>query len=51
MVVGPALAWTLSSVFEMGPTGVWLGLAIAWVMQAIMVAWIFKLGKWKQIEL
>ncbi|MEA3403616.1 MAG: MATE family efflux transporter [Armatimonadota bacterium] len=49
--VGPAMAYTLTVVLDLGPFGAWLGLSAAWVMQSLMVAWIFKRGKWKQIRL
>lgn len=49
--VGPVLAYLLTVSAGMGPTGAWLGLAISTVLQAIMVGWIFRRGKWKQIKL
>ncbi len=50
-VLGPGLAYLLTVVLGYGPLGAWIGLAIAWSMQAFMVGAIFKRGKWKQIKL
>lgn len=50
-VVGPGLAYLLTVVLGYGPLGAWIGLSIAWSMQALMVGAIFRRGKWKQIKL
>jgi len=49
--VGPATAYLLAIPVGMGPLGAWIGLSAAWAMQSLMVAWLFRRGKWKQIEL
>jgi Na+-driven multidrug efflux pump len=49
--VSPALAYVLTVVLGAGPIGAWIGLAVGGAMQSLMVAWIFKRGKWKQIRL
>ena len=49
--VGPALAYVLTVTMNLGPVGAWVGLAVSGALQALMVAAIFKRGKWKSIEL
>ncbi len=49
--VGPALAYLLTVTLDLGPLGAWIGLAVASALQALMVGWIFKRGRWKQITL
>ncbi len=49
--LGPALAYLLAVTLERGPTGAWIGLAIAIIAQAFVVATLFKRGKWKTIKL
>jgi len=49
--IGPALAYTMAVSLRVGPTGAWLGLAIAIIVQAFIVGAIFKRGKWKRIKL
>lgn len=49
--VGPGLAYLLCVTLDYGPLGAWIGLSIAWTMQAFVIGWIFKRGRWKQIEL
>ena len=50
-IFGPGLAYLMTVNFAMGPIGAWIGISAGTVLQALMVAWIFKRGKWKQIEL
>ena len=50
-VVGPGTAYLLTVVMALGPIGAWIGLAVGGLLQSLMVAAIFKRGKWKQIEL
>ncbi len=50
-VLSPILAYLLGITLDYGPLGTWIGLTIAWSLQAFAIAWIFKRGKWKQIEL
>lgn len=50
-VVGPGLAYLLCVTLDHGPMGAWIGLSIAWIMQAFVIAWIFRRGRWKQIDL
>ncbi len=49
--VGPSLAYLLTVVLGYGPVGAWIGLAVGGFLQSLMVAWIFKRAKWKQIVL
>ncbi|MGD9497410.1 MAG: MATE family efflux transporter [Armatimonadota bacterium] len=49
--VGPALAYLFTVPMGWGPPGAWTGLAVGIVLQCAMTGWIFKQGKWKQIEL
>jgi putative MATE family efflux protein len=49
--LGPALAYVLTVTMNLGPIGAWVGLAVSGALQALMVAAIFKRGKWKSIEL
>lgn len=50
-VIGPALAWLLTIPLGMGPDGAWVGLTVALVLQAFVIGWLFKRGRWKQIRL
>jgi Na+-driven multidrug efflux pump len=50
-VVGPGLAYLLTVVLGYGPIGAWIGIAIAWSMQSVVLGIIFKRGKWKRIKL
>ncbi len=49
--VGPGLAYLITVVMDAGPIGAWIGLAVGTLLQSLMVAWIFRRGRWKQIEL
>lgn len=49
--VGPGLAYLLTVVLDFGPMGAWMGLTVAWIMQAIVIGMIFRRGRWKTIEL
>ena len=49
--VGPILAYVLTVTLGYGPIGAWIGVAIGGLLQSLMVAWIFKRAKWKQIVL
>lgn len=49
--VGPALAYLLTVIVGAGPIGAWIGISVGTVLQALMVAAIFKRGRWKQIML
>ncbi len=51
MAVGPVAAYVGTIVMDLGPLGAWAGIGIGTVLQSLMVAWIFKRGKWKQIKL
>ncbi|MFP4249108.1 MAG: MATE family efflux transporter [Armatimonadota bacterium] len=50
-VVGPGLAYLLTVVMNVGPLGAWIGLGVGTALQSVMVAAIFKRGKWKHIVL
>ncbi len=49
--VGPGMAYLFTIRLGYGPAGAWAGLAIAIILQAIIVGWIFRRGKWQQIKL
>ncbi|MCD6352529.1 MAG: MATE family efflux transporter [Armatimonadetes bacterium] len=49
--VGPGLAYLFTVVLGCGPQGAWAGMAVATVLQALAIGWIFKRGKWKTIKL
>jgi putative MATE family efflux protein len=49
--IGPGLAYVLALTCQMGPIGAWIGLAVSMVFQAAGVWLIFRLGRWKKIEL
>jgi putative MATE family efflux protein len=42
------LAWVLSSVFKMGPHGVFLSIPIAFSTFALLAMWMFRRGAWKR---
>ena len=44
------LAWALANVFGFGPWGVHLSVMIAFSTEAVVAAWLFRKGKWKQME-
>ena len=44
------LAWFLSRTFELGPLGIFLSIAIASSLYAIVSIVIFRQGKWKTVE-
>ncbi|MFP4249107.1 MAG: MATE family efflux transporter [Armatimonadota bacterium] len=50
-VLAPGLAYLLTVVLGFGPMGAWIGLTIAWMLQAVTLGLIFKRGKWKHIKL
>ena len=50
-ILGPGLAYLLTIVLDLGPTGAWYGLAMALVLQSFVIGWLFKRGKWKTIKL
>ena len=41
------LAWWLATVVGLGPWGVHLSVMLAFSMEAIVAAWLFRKGKWK----
>ncbi len=45
------LAWLLGVVLDLGLFGVWLSALIYIVLMALLMAWKFYEGKWKQIKL
>jgi putative MATE family efflux protein len=49
--VGPGLAYLLTVVMGYGPTGAWYGLSVAIVLQAFLVNWVFRRGRWQSIKL
>ncbi len=49
--LGPGLAYLFTITLGYGPTGAWLGLALSVIVQALIIGWIFKRGKWKTIKL
>lgn len=49
--VGPGLAYLLTVTWGYGPIGAWVGISVGTILQALMVAAIFKRGRWKQIVL
>lgn len=44
------LAWVLSRTFDFGPLGIFLAIAIAVVLYAIVSIFIFKKGNWKTVQ-
>lgn len=49
--LGPGLAYLFTITLGYGPTGAWFGLAVSVIVQALIIGWIFKRGKWKTIKL
>lgn len=45
------LAWVLSRTFEFGPFGIFLAIAVAVVLYAVVSISIFRRGRWKTVEL
>ena len=44
------LAYTLSTIFEWGPTGVYVAVAISESILAVLCIIVFRRGKWKLVE-
>lgn len=44
------LAWLLAKFFKMGPTGVYIAIAVSETILAIVSIFIFKKGKWKLVS-
>ena len=42
------LAWVLAHTFGLGPWGVHLSVMLAFSMEAVVAAWLFRKGKWKE---
>lgn len=51
LAIGPLVAWVLALHTSVGPAGVWIGMAISMVAQALFTGIIFKRGRWKKIEI
>lgn len=45
------LAWVLSKIFNMGPTGVFISVPVAFTVLAVWSAVLFKGGRWKQQQI
>ena len=44
------LAWVLAKFFKMGPTGVYIAIAVSQTILAIVSIFIFRKGKWKLVS-
>ena len=44
------LAWTLSRVFELGPLGIFLAIAVAVAVYAVVSIMVFRKGRWKAVQ-
>lgn len=51
LLIGPGLAYLLALTLGLGPIGAWIGLAVSMVAQALFTGGLFRLGRWKRIEL
>jgi len=51
LAIAPALGWYLALHLDVGPAGVWIGMAVSMLAQAVFTGLVFKAGKWKKIEL
>ena len=49
--IGPGLAWLFTVVLGAGPTGAWWGLAVGIILQALLLTWIFRRGRWRDIRI
>ena len=43
-----ALAWLLTGPLKLGPTGAFISIAVAFSVFALLGAWVFRRGRWKQ---
>jgi Na+-driven multidrug efflux pump len=41
------LAFLLSRTFGLGVNGIWLALVIGWLIQAALMLWRYRQGRWK----
>ena len=51
LLVAPGLGWYLALHTSVGPSGVWIGMAVSMVAQALITGAIFQRGRWKKIEI
>ena len=42
------LAWLLTGPLELGPTGAFISISVAFSVFALLGAWVFRRGRWKQ---
>ena len=49
-VVAPAIAYVLAIPFGLGPTGVWIGHVVGMTVGLVVLAMMFKSGKWKRLR-
>ncbi len=50
LVIRLAACWLLAFHWEMGLLGIWLATTFDWAVRAVVLAIIFKRGRWKTIE-
>lgn len=51
LAIAPVLGWYLALHTSVGPVGVWIGMAVSMLAQALYTGYVFQLGHWKKIEL
>jgi putative MATE family efflux protein len=54
-LVGPvtmrlAMCWYLALHLGWGLYGIWVGTTLDWAVRAVFLSWVYKRGRWKQIE-
>ena len=50
MVIRLSACWLLAFELEMGLLGIWVATTIDWAIRAIVLAIVFRAGRWKSIE-